>query len=152
MADTISAESYRSRYGIEKLQDHNYHTWSFLCQRLFTEKKVWDIVDGKTPRPKSFEELTDQEKHVTTAAAKKALKKTVGEWEERNAEALRSISFTVIDRLQGPILYGKNAKGAWDELQKVHAPKDRQRKYSLLRSLYRLDRQNGSSLRDHEQR
>src|SRR5204863_4199111 len=39
-----------------------------------------------------------------------------------------------------------------EELQKVHTPKDRQRKYSLLRSLYRLDMQSGSSLRDHEQR
>ena len=50
------------------------------------------------------------------------------------------------------ILYSKNAKGAWEELQKVHAPKDRQWKYSLLRSLYRLDMQTGSSLREHEQR
>ena len=123
MADTTSAESYRSRYGIEKLQDHNYHTWSFQCQMLLAEKKVWDIVDGKSLRPKSFEELTDDEKNATTAAAKKAIEKTVSEWEERNAEALRIISFMVIDRLQGPILYGKNAKGAWEELQKVHAPK-----------------------------
>src|SRR5216110_3049347 len=117
MADTASAESYRSRYGIEKLQDHNYHTWSFQCQMLLAEK---------------------------------AIEKTVSEWEERNAEALRIISFTVIDRLQGPILYGKNAKGAWEELQKVHAPRDRQRKYSLLRRLYRLDMQTGTPLRDHE--
>ena len=32
MAETISAESYRSRYGIEKLQDHNYR------QRWLTER------------------------------------------------------------------------------------------------------------------
>ena len=152
MADTTSAESYRSRYGIEKLQDHNYHTWSFQCQMLLAEKKVWDIVDGKSPRPKSFEEFTDEEKAATTAAAKKAIEKAVAEWEERNAEALRIISFTVIGQLQDPILYSKTAKGAWEELQKVHAPRDRQRKYSLLRSLYRLDMQTGSSLRDHEQR
>ena len=152
MAESITAESYRSRYGIEKLQDHNYHTWSFQCKMLLAERKVWDIVDGRMPRPESFDELTNEEKAATTAAAKKAIEKTVAEWEERNAEALRVISFTVIDRLQGPILYGKTAKGAWEELQRFHAPKDRQRKYSLLRSLYRLDMQSGSSLRDHEQR
>ena len=76
---------------------------------------------------------------------------TLAEWDEKNDEALRIISFTVVERLQGPILYGKNAKGAWDELQRVHAPRDRQRKYSLLRRLYRLDMQTGTLLRDHEQ-
>src|SRR5947207_7337856 len=115
MADTTSAESYRSRYGIEKLQDHNYHTWSFQCQMLLAEKKVWDIVNGKSPRPTPFEELTDEEKTATTAVVKKNIEKAVSEWEERNAEALRIISFTVVDRLQGPILYGKIAKGAWEE-------------------------------------
>ena|SRR5436190_7309698 len=112
MADTTSAESYRSRYGIEKLQDHNYHTWSFQCQMLLAEKKVWDIIDGKSPRPKSFEELTDEEKATTNATAKKAIEKAVAEWEEWNAEGLCIISFTVIDWLQGPILHGKNVKGA----------------------------------------
>src|SRR5436190_19762412 len=104
MADTTSAESYRSRYGIEKLQDHNYHTWSFQCQMLLAEKKVWDIVDSKSPRPKSFEEFTDEEKAATTAAAKKAIEKAVAEWAERNGEALRTSSFTERDRLPGPII------------------------------------------------
>src|SRR5271169_2897772 len=111
MADIMQAESSRSRYGIEKLQDHNYHTWSFQCEMLLAEKKAWDIVEGKSLRPKSFEELTDEEQAATTAPAKKNIDKAVSEWEDRNAEALRIISFTVIDRLQGPILYGKSAKG-----------------------------------------
>src|SRR5947207_126705 len=135
MAETTSAESYRSRYGIEKLHDHNYHTWSFQCQMLLSEKKVWDIVEGKNLRPKSIDEHTAEEQAAMNAAAKKNIEKAIAEWDEKNDEALRIISFTVVERLQGPILYGKNAKGAWDELQRVHAPRDRQRKYSLLRRL-----------------
>ena len=46
---------------------------------------------------------------------------------------------------------GITAKGAWEELQKVLAPKDKQRKYSLQRRLCRLDMQSGFSLRDHEE-
>jgi len=65
--------------------------------------------------------------------------------------ALRIISFTVSDRLQAPILYGKTARNAWDELQKVHAPKDRLRMYSLMRRLFRLEMKTGTPLRDHEQ-
>ena len=72
------------------------------------------------------------------------------DWDEKNDEALRVISFTVSDRLQGPIHYGVTAQGAWDELRKVHAPNDKQRKYSLIKRLYRLDMHAGSSLIDHE--
>src|SRR5271170_4401041 len=74
----------------------------------------------------------------------------VDEWEEINEEALRIICFTVSNQLQGPIHYGKTAKGAWDELQCVHASNDKQRKFSLLRRLYRLDMSPNGSLIDHE--
>jgi len=151
MADTLSAESYRSHYSIEKLQDHNYHMWSFQCQMLLAEKKVWDIVEGKNKRPKPFEQYTEEEQSSTNATAKKNIEKAIADWDEKNAEALRVISFTVIASLQGPIQYGKSAKGAWDELQQVHAPKDKQRKYSLIRYLYRLHMKVGTPLRDHKQ-
>ena len=52
--DSLTSESTnytRSRFGIEKLQDNNYHTWSFQCQMLLAEKKVWDIVDGRSLPP-----------------------------------------------------------------------------------------------------
>ena len=81
---------------------------------------------------------------------RKKIQKDILEWDEKNEEALHVISFIVTDRLQGPIHYGVTAKGAWDELRKVHAPNDKQRKYSLIKRLYRLDMQVGSSLMGHE--
>ena len=45
---------------------------------------------------------------------------------------------------------GTTVKGAWDELQNVHASMDKQRKFSLLKQLYRLDMAPGSSLIEHE--
>ena len=45
---------------------------------------------------------------------------------------------------------GTTAKGAWEELQNVHASMDKQRKFSLLKQLYRLDMVPGSSLIEHE--
>ena len=68
----------------------------------------------------------------------------------RMRKHFESSAYTMIDRLQGPIHYGVTAKGAWDELRKVHAPNDKQRKYSLIKYLYRLDMLAGSSLIDHE--
>jgi len=40
MDSATESSRTRSRFGIEKLQDANYHTWSFQCQMLLTEKKV----------------------------------------------------------------------------------------------------------------
>jgi hypothetical protein len=51
--DSFTSETSRthSRLGIEKLQDSNYHMWSFQCQMLLAEKKVWDIVSGALTPP-----------------------------------------------------------------------------------------------------
>ena len=145
-----SNESHRSRYGIEKLRDHTYHTWSFQCRMLLSEKKAWKVVTGESPRPKAVGEYPEEEQATLKEADKKKIQKEVDDWDEKNDEALRIISFTVSDQLQGPILYGKTAKGAWDELQRVHASNDKQRKFSLLRRLYRLDMPSDGSLSDHE--
>ena len=121
---------------------------------LLSEKKVWKVITGEHPRPKSVEEheaeLEENSEARLTDAGRRKIQKEMDEWEEKNEEALRIISFTVSDQLQGPIRYGKTAKGAWDELARVHAPNDRQRKFSLLRRLYRLDMSSNSSLLEHE--
>ena len=153
MADNLSENSYQSRYGIEKLRDHTYQTWSFQCRMLLSEKRVWKVVNGEHTRPIYVEVMQHPENGTDvalTAAQKKQLQKEIDEWDEKNEEALRIISFTVSDQLQGPIHYGKTAKGAWDELQRVHASNDKQCKFSQPRRLYRLDMSPNGSLLDHE--
>ena len=118
---------------------------------LLFEKKIWDIVENKTPRPKSIDEHMMKEQVAMNTMIKKNIEKIIIEWNEKNDEALHIISFTIIECLQGLILYEKNVKGAWDELQRIHASRYRQRKYSLLRYLYKLDMQIDIPLRDHEQ-
>ena len=95
---------------------------------LLSEHKVWNVVNGDYPRPKTVEEYTTDEQAKLTAAIKKQKQTDVDEWEEINEEALRIICFTVSDQLQELIRYGKTAKGAWDELQHVHASNNKQRK------------------------
>jgi len=145
---SLTESSYRSRYGIQKLRDHTYQTWSFQCKMLLSEAKVWNIVNGDSPRPKGLENSSEEEQAKLTKTAKEKIEKEVNDWDETNEEALRIICFIVSDELQGPIRSGKTAKGAWDELQQVHAPNDKQRKFSLLKRLYRLDMTG--SLSDHE--
>src|SRR2546423_15175241 len=154
--------STRSRFGIEKLQDSNYHTWSFQCQMLLAEKKVWDIVSGISKPPekphappssvqRSMSPDTYKQAETEYKEAKEEWLPTFEAWRERNDEALRIITFTVSDPLQAPIRYANgSSRSAWLELEKVHAPKDKQRKYSLLKCLYRLEMKSGTTLSEHE--
>ena len=121
---------------------------------LLSKKKVWKVVTGEHLRPKSVEEheaeLEENSEARLTDAGCRKIQKEIDEWDERNEKALRVISFTVSDQLQGPIRYGKTAKGVWDELAQVHAPNDRQRKFSLLHRLYHLNMSSNNSLLEHE--
>ena len=150
--DSQLENSFRSRYGIEKLRDHNYQNWSFQCRMLLQEKRVWKVVNGDEPRPKLIEQAQAElpaDKELSDAQRKKILKE-LEDWTEKDQDALRIICFTVSDQLQGPIRYRKTAKYTWDELQQVHAPNDRQRKFSLLKLLYCLDMNPNGSLIHHE--
>ena len=120
---TESPNYTRSRFGIEKLQDNNYHTWSFQCQMLLAEKKVWDIVSGKSLPPTKPSNPAADDQGMTPAEMRKAetdYRKQVNDWNvennawyERNDEALRIITFTVIDSLLAPIRYANgNARAA----------------------------------------
>jgi len=119
---------------------------------LLSKKKVWKVVNGEHSRPTYVETIqgTDGTEVTLMTAQKNKLLKEIEEWDERNEEALRIISFTVSDQLQQPIHYDKTAKGAWDELQRMHAWNAKQRKFSLLRRLYRLDMSPNGSLLDHQ--
>src|SRR5436853_3592636 len=129
---------------------------------LLAEKKVWDIVSGKSlPLLKPSPPPTDDQGSMTAAEQRKAeseYRKQVNDWNaennawyEQNDEALHIITFTVTDSLLAPIRYANgDARAAWLELEKVHAPKDKQRKYSLLKCLYRLEMKSSTTLSEHE--
>ena len=104
---------------------------------LLSEKKVWKIVNGENTQPVYAETAESDDGTVIplTSHQKKLLQKEIDEWDDKNEEALRIISFTISDQLQGPIHYGKTTKGAWDELQRMHASNNKQCKFSLLRRL-----------------
>jgi hypothetical protein len=67
---------------------------------LLAEKKIWDIVDGRNSRPKSFDEHKAEEQATMNPATKKNVEKAIAEWDEKNDEGLRIISFML--RFLGP--------------------------------------------------
>src|SRR5436305_2037696 len=140
--------NYKSRYGIDKLQDHNYFSWAYACRLLLKERKVWKVVDGTEIRP-----VLPQYADTTTIEVRKGKvvkQEDIDAWVEKDEEALRILYFSTSERQQGPIRAAKSAKQAWNELEKIHASKGNQRKFSLMRQLYRIDMSPDSSLVDHE--
>jgi gag-polypeptide of LTR copia-type len=116
-----------------------------MRQLLMEENDVWNIVHsglGSIPQP-----LPTRAMDGTVTQPKAA---SLQSWNAKNSQAVRIISFTVSQELQGPMRIVKVARKAWEELQKVYASKDKQRKYNLLRKLYRIDIVPGSSLTEHE--
>src|SRR5271169_6321408 len=133
MSTETLEQSNHSQYEIDKLSDENYYSWAWNCKLLLRECEVWPVVDGTSMKPGEKASIDD-----------------VAAWDKQNQEALWIISFMVTERLQGPIRAGTSAKGAREELEKVHASKNKQRKFNLLKRLFRLDMAPGSSLTNHE--
>ena len=127
--------SNRSRYGIEKLREGNYHEWVWNIQSLLEEAKIWHYVTGAIPRP---------------AEDGKSPVEDVLKWKELDAKARRTIGFCVSGPLQLPVRLATSAKEAWDELAAIHAPQDRQTQLHLTRELHMCKMLASTSLKDHE--
>jgi hypothetical protein len=135
---SVAEGGYRSRYGIDKLKEGNYPVWRWNCQALLEENEVWDNVTGQNKRPVK----KDNESEPTDLDIKT--------WDTKDAKARRIIGFTVVDELQGPVREAGTAQEAWDELEKLHAPNDRQRQFALTRQLYACKMSSSTPLKDHE--
>jgi hypothetical protein len=70
--------SFRSRYGLEKLKEGNYHEWVWNIQSLLEEAKLWLHVTGTTPMPDDKDSAED-----------------VLRWKELDAKTRRMIGFNV---------------------------------------------------------
>jgi len=134
---SLQEGGYRSRYGIDKLREGNYPVWKWNCQALLEEAEVWDTVNGTDPRPVTVGRIEPTEEELRT-------------WDAKDRKARRIIGFTVVDELQGPVREALSAREAWDELEKLHAPNDRQRQFSLVHQLHACKLQSGTPLKDHE--
>ena len=122
MNSTSESSRTHSCFSTEKLQNSNYHTWSFQCQMLLAKKKVWDLVSGKSLPPTKPSSSAD-DPGMMAAEQRKAesdYRKQINDWNaennawyEWNDEALHVITFTVADSLFAPIHYADgNARAA----------------------------------------
>src|SRR5439155_14279785 len=91
--------NYKSRYGIDKLQDHNYFSWAYACKLLLKERKVWKVVDGTEKRPvlpRSTQDTVDVRRGevVTQSHVDEC---SVRNWLQKSARNERTIQIRAID-------------------------------------------------------
>src|SRR5271168_1423837 len=107
------------RYGIDKLIQGNYANWRWNCQALLEENKVWGYVAGTIVKPKAADESSKAEDIADSV-------RRIDEWIENDKAAWRIIGYTVSGGLLGTVRRVTSSKEAWDGLEKLHAPNDKQ--------------------------
>jgi hypothetical protein len=101
------------KISIEPLNGENYAVWSQRMEMFLVHKKMWKGV-------------TEPEANVDRSAKAKAL-----------------IGLNVTEQYLGRVVAARNAKQAWDELEKVFRGKTTARKLQLKRELMTLKQESG---------
>jgi hypothetical protein len=114
---------------IAKLDEQNYHTWSFKVQMILEEKDLWDVVNGDDERP-------------STSEMKKA-------WDKRSRKALAIICLAISDSQLVHVRHCKTAREAWVRLSEVHQARGLAARLFLRRKFFTLQMASGTAMQDH---
>src|SRR5579871_1244023 len=92
-----SFDDDKSTTQIEKLTEKNYRSWYTTVRAVLREKKLFDVVDGTTPKPTtpSKEGKTDEEYDSAMATYKEDL----ATWEQRALASCRILLSAITGRL-----------------------------------------------------
>ena len=105
-------------YKVEPLQGSaNYRTWKFSMKMVLQAKDLWEVVSGEEAKP-------DTEKAGQA-------------WEKKARKALATIALALSAAEKEHVIDCTTPKEAWDILEKLYEGKGRNRKFMLLRELFR---------------
>ena len=114
-----SITNVEESYKIEPLQGSaNYRTWKFSMKMVLQARDLWEVVSGEEVKP-------DAEK--------------LGQaWEKKARKALATIALALSAVEKEHIIECTIPKTAWDILKKLYEGKEWNRKFMLLRDLFRI--------------
>src|SRR5271154_1321696 len=106
-------------YKVEPLKGSaNYRTWKFSMRMVLQARDLWEVVSGEEVKPEA-------------EAAAQA-------WEKKARKALAAIALALSAAEKEHIIECTTPKAAWDILEKLYEGKGRNRKFMLLRDLFRM--------------
>jgi hypothetical protein len=115
---------------IEPLNNHNYQNWEIRMRAILCLNDLLELIDGSSPQPAD---------NAPDAA----------NWHELNQKALNTIVLALENDQLRHVRGCKTAKEAWDNLAKVHQPRDLVSKLKLRRKLYTTIKDPHTSMEDH---
>jgi hypothetical protein len=77
---------------IEKLNEKNYGSWATTVRAILREKKLFDVIEGKTKAPMKLTETAPAEEHAAYDTALEA-------YEKKAFPACRIVLSTISSRL-----------------------------------------------------
>ena len=115
----------------DKLNEHNYPTWSIQMRSLLVHADLWGIVCGR--------ELKEESSTSTVTEA----------FDSKNEKALASIVLAVHPTQLNHIKNCETGKEAWNQLKEIHQPSGPARKVMLFKKLLHLSMPEGGIMSSH---
>lgn len=119
------AQSVRTNYNVQKLNNDNYGVWSFKMELLLKKEKIWDVIKLEVPTPVD------------------------SKWLENDEQALSSIGLNIEDNQISHIRGATSAKEAWDRLKDYHQKSSLLSVVLLFKQLASLRLTDGGDMEKH---
>jgi len=114
-----SVTNVEETYKVEPLQGSaNYRTWKFSMRMVLQARDLWEVVSGEEVKPEA--------------------EKAAQAWEKKARKALATIALALSAAEKEHIIECTTLKAAWDVLEKLYEGKGWNRKFMLLRDLFRM--------------
>lgn len=123
-------------YGVPKLSNSNYRLWAGIMERHLKASGLWTIVSGTWQRPESAILAKDASGEAIVEHA--ANKKAIEEWERADATAGVALIKTMSPQQNALIYNEETARGIWDAMQRIHAPRTLSRFVHLMEQFWRF--------------
>lgn len=126
-----------SKNYIEKLNNHNYDSWSFKVRMMLVREDSWGLISQDCPVP------VVSQAGVTTNQAE------IEAWKLKDGKAFALIALTVDDMQLQLIRNDTTSKAAWKSLKDYHQKSTVATKVSLLKKLCKMELKDGGDMEAH---
>lgn len=123
--DSIKISSF-----IEKFSGSNFPTWQMKLRLLLMREGIWNITNGKEPKPKSDDAR-------------------ISWWENQNDKAMAIIGLALADNLIHHVDFDRTANDVWEKLENLFGNKINNSKVFLKQKLFKLKMKETETLNEH---
>lgn len=123
---------------VEKLNNHNFETWSVRVKMLLIRDDLWEFIESDCPVP-----VKEENSDVITNLAE------INLWLKRDQKAIATIVLLIDDTQLSLIRNSTTSKEVWKTLRDYHQKGTLTNKVSILKMICRLQLNENESMEKH---